>query len=74
MFRGEIMSQLANKILENDRLKELTTERQKIIIYINNIEDWVSKESLKERLYVVNKLIDVEILNIKKEIENGNNK
>ncbi len=68
------MSQLANKILENDRLKELTTERQKIIIYINNIEDWVSKESLKERLYVVNKLIDVEILNIKKEIENGNNK
>ena len=63
------MSHLASKILENDRLKELTAERQTLIMYINNIEDWEAKEALKKRLDVVDQLISVDILNIKKGIE-----
>ena len=64
------MSQLASKILENDRLKELTAERQALMMYVNNIKDWEAKEALKKRLDVVDQLISVEISNIKKEIEN----
>ena len=67
---GEIMSQLASKILENDRLKELTAERQTLIMYLNNIKDWGAKEALKVRLDVVDQLISVKISNIKEEIEN----
>ncbi len=64
------MSQLASKILENDRLKELTAERQTLIMYLNNIKDWGAKEALKVRLDVVDQLINVKISNIKEEIEN----
>ena len=64
------MSQLASKILENDRLKELTAERQTLIMYLNNIKDWGAKEALKVRLDVVDQLISVKISNIKEEIEN----
>ena len=64
------MSQLASKILENDRLKELTAERQTLIMYINNIKDWEAKEALKKRLDVVDQLISVEISNIKEDTGN----
>ena len=64
------MSQLASKILENDRLKELTEERQTLIMYVNNIKDWESRIELKKRIQHLDTMIDIEILNIKKEIEN----
>ena len=64
------MSQLASKILENDRLKELTAERQNIIMYLNNIKDWESLGEIKLAIQDLDVMIDAEILNIKKEIEN----
>ena len=64
------MSQLASKILENDRLKELTAERQALMMYVNNIKDWEAKEALKKRLDVVDQLISVEISNIKEDTGN----
>ena len=64
------MSQLASKILENDRLKELTAERQTLMMYINNIKDWESRIELKKSIQHLDTMIDIEILNIKKEIEN----
>ena len=64
------MSQLASKILENDRLKELTAERQTLIMYLNNIKDWESRGEIKLAIQDLDVMIDAEILNIKKEIEN----
>tara|TARA_Y100001956_G_scaffold66852_1_gene68559 strand:+ start:2182 stop:2379 length:198 start_codon:yes stop_codon:yes gene_type:complete len=64
------MSQLASKILENDRLKELTAERQTLIMYVNNIKDWEARIELKKDIQHLDTMIDIEILNIKKEIEN----
>tara|TARA_R100001594_G_scaffold69797_1_gene104073 strand:+ start:151 stop:351 length:201 start_codon:yes stop_codon:yes gene_type:complete len=65
-----MMSQLASKILENDRLKELTAERQTLIMYVNNIKDWEARIELKKDIQHLDTMIDIEILNIKKEIEN----
>lgn len=63
------MSQLASKILENDRLKELTTERQTLMMYLNNIKDWVARSEIKLAIQDLDAMIDIEILNIKKEVE-----
>ena len=64
------MPQLASKILENDRLKELTAERQTLIVYLNNIKDWESRIELKKHIQHLDTMIDIEILNIKREIKN----
>ena len=62
------MSQLASKILENGRLKELTAERQTLIMYLNNIKDWEARNEIKLAIYELDVMIDVEILNIKNEL------
>ena len=62
------MSQLASKILENDRLKELTTERQTLMMYLNNIKDWEARSEIKLAIQDLDDMIDVEILNIKNEL------
>ena len=62
------MSQLASKILENDRLKELTTERQTLMMYLNNIKDWEARSEIKLAIQDLDTMIDVEILNIKNEL------
>jgi len=64
------MSKLVTALLENDRLKELTTERQTLMMYLNNIKDWEARNEIKLAIYELDVMIDVEILNIKKEIEN----
>lgn len=68
------MSQLVTALLENERLKELTSERQTLIMYLNNIKDWESRGEIKLAIQDLDVMIDVEILNIKKEIKNGNDK
>lgn len=62
------MSQLVSKILENDRLKELTTERQTLMMYLNNIKDWESRNEIKLAIQDLDAMIDIEILNIKNEL------
>ena len=64
------MSRLVTALLENERLKELTTERQTLIMYLNNIKDWESRGEIKLAIQDLDVMIDIEILNIKKEIEN----
>ena len=64
------MSELVTALLENERLKELTSERQTLIMYLNNIKDWKSRGEIKLAIQDLDVMIDVEILNIKKEIEN----
>ena len=68
------MSQLVTALLENERLKELTAERQTLMMYLSNIKDWESRGEIKLAIQDLDVMIDVEILNIKKEIENGNDK
>ena len=59
------MTQLVTAILENERLKELTEERQTLIMYLNNIKDWESRGEIKLAIQDLDVMIDVEILNIK---------
>ena len=62
------MSQLVTDLLENERLKELTAERQTLMMYLSNIKDWESRGEIKLAIQDLDVMIDVEILNIKKEI------
>ena len=64
------MSELVTALLENERLKELTSERQTLMMYLSNIKDWQSRGEIKLAIQDLDAMIDVEILNIKKEIEN----
>ena len=68
------MSQLVTDLLENERLKELIAERQTLMMYLSNIKDWESRGEIKRAIQDLDVMIDVEILNIKKEIESGNDK
>ena len=61
------MSQLVTDLLENERLKELTAERQTLMMYLSNIKDWESRGEIKLAIQDLDVMIDVEILNIKKE-------
>lgn len=61
-------TKLVRKILENDLLKELTTERQTLMMYLNNIKDWKARNEIKLAIYELDVMIDVEILNIKNEL------
>ena len=62
-------SKLVRNLLENERLKELTSERQTLMMYLSNIKDWESRGEIKLAIQDLDVMIDVEILNIKKEIE-----
>ena len=62
------MSQLVTDLLENERLKELIAERQTLMMYLSNIKDWESRGEIKRAIQDLDVMIDVEILNIKKEI------
>ena len=62
------MSKLVTDLLENERLKELTAERQTLMMYLSNIKDWESRGEIKLAIQDLDVMIDVEILNIKKEI------
>lgn len=64
------MSRLVTALLENERLKELTAERQTLMMYLSNIKDWESRGEIKLAIQDLDVMIDAEILNIKKEIEN----
>lgn len=64
------MSRLVTALLENERLKELTAERQTLMMYLSNIKDWESRGEIKLAIQDLDVMIDVEILNIKKGIEN----
>ena len=62
------MTPLVSKILENSRLKELTAERQTLIMYLNSIEDWQTRGEIKLAIQELDVMIDAEVLNIKKEM------
>jgi len=64
-----VNSKLVRNLLENERLKELTSERQTLMMYLSNIKDWESRGEIKLAIQDLDVMIDVEILNIKKEIE-----
>ncbi len=58
-------SKLVRNLLENERLKELTSERQTLMMYLSNIKDWESRGEIKLAIQDLDVMIDVEILNIK---------
>ena len=62
------MSKLVTTLLENERLKELTSERQTLMMYLSNIKDWESRGEIKLAIQDLDVMIDVEILNIKNEL------
>tara|TARA_Y100000588_G_scaffold170332_1_gene184152 strand:- start:14674 stop:14865 length:192 start_codon:yes stop_codon:yes gene_type:complete len=60
-----VNSKLVRNLLENERLKELTSERQTLMMYLSNIKDWESRGEIKLAIQDLDVMIDVEILNIK---------
>ncbi len=62
-----VNTNLVRNILESERLKELTENRNKLMMYLNNIKDWEARQEIKFAIQELDVMIDVEILNIKKE-------